>query len=316
MTTQGPSIAARRLPPLNALRAFEASARHLSITDAARELAVTTGAVSQQIRLLEEHAGGALFNREPRAVTLTELGAELYPILRTAFEHMQRASDLVYRPAGRRQLTITAPASFASKWLAPRLQSFSEANPDIDVSIAAEQQPGDLSGGRIDIAILLTRHVQPEFKAEQLLPGDLIPVCSPALLEGADALRAPEDIARHTLIHVRGSEHDEGSPDWGAWLAERALSADDMHASVRVDRNDIAIEMAAHGRGVALAPRALVAADIAQKRLVAPLADGLIKSALRYFVVTRKSNVPESARKFVRWIVDESNKGDQVSDEL
>lgn len=316
MSDPSPSVPLRRLPPLNALRAFEAAARHLSITDAAKELAVTSGAVSQQIRLLEDHAGGPLFNRDGRNVVLTDLGGELYPILRAGFEHLQRAANLVYRPAGRRLLTIAAPPSFTAKWLAPRLARFTAAHPEIEVWISADAQPSDVAGGRVDVAIRYGRGAYPDLKVEHLLAADVLPICSPALLNGQDAPKAPEDLLRQTLIHTRPSDFEESYPDWPQWFAARGVANAETGAGVRVDQCAIAIETAAHGRGVALAPRALVAGDLARGRLVIPFADGLLKTELAYYLVTRKSNAPESVRKFVRWLTDEATHPDEWLDEL
>ncbi|HEY4586003.1 MAG TPA: LysR family transcriptional regulator, partial [Brevundimonas sp.] len=128
-----PSAPESRIPPLNALKAFEAAARRLNITRAAEELSVTPGAISQQIRILEEHAGAPLFHREGRQIALTELGAELYPLLRDGFDYLKRAGDLLYRPERRHALSISVPPSFAAKWLAPRIARFSAAHPEIEV---------------------------------------------------------------------------------------------------------------------------------------------------------------------------------------
>lgn len=316
MSDPSPGIPLRRLPPLNALRAFEAAARHLSVTDAAKELAVTSGAVSQQIRLLEEHTGGALFNRDGRNVALTDLGAELYPILRGGFEQLQRAADLVYRPAGRRLLTIAAPPSFAAKWLAPRLSRFTAAHPEIEVWISADAQTSDLSGGRVDAVIRYGRGAYPDLKAEHLLAADVLPICSPALLSGEAPPKTPEDLLRQTLIHTRPSDLEEPYPDWPQWFAARGIADIETGAGVRVDDCAIAIETAAYGRGVALAPRAFVAGDLARGRLAIPFADGLLKTELAYYLVTRKSNLSESVRKFVRWLLDEATHPDEWLDEL
>lgn len=316
MSDDSPDIPLRRLPPLNALRAFEAAARHLSMTDAAKELAVTSGAVSQQIRLLEEHAGGPLFSRDGRKVALTDLGAELYPILRGGFEQLQRAADLVYRPAGRRLLTIAAPQSFAAKWLAPRLTRFTAIHPEIEVWISADAQPSELASGRVDVAIQYGRGAYPEFKVEHLLAADVLPICAPALLRGPHALKTPEDLKHHPLIHTRPSDLEEPYPDWPQWFAARGLADEASGAGVRVDESATAIEMAAFGQGVALAPRAFVAGDLARGRLAAPFADGLLKTSLAYYLVTRKSNLTESVRKFVHWLADAATHPDEWVDEL
>ncbi|MBX9745585.1 MAG: LysR family transcriptional regulator, partial [Hyphomonadaceae bacterium] len=226
----------RRLPPLNALRAFEAAARRLSISDAAKELAVTSGAVSQQIKLLEDHAGGPLFTRIGRSIALTELGIELYPILRSGFEQMERASELIYRSANRPSIRVTAPPTFAAKWLAPRLMRFSSVNPEVEVWISADPQLADISGGRIDVAIRYGRGRYPDLNAQHLLAADVIPVCSPALIDGPDPLTRPADLARQTLIHTTAGDLEEPYPDWPQWLAARGLKHIENSVGVRVDQ--------------------------------------------------------------------------------
>lgn len=305
--------AARRTPSLYALRAFEAAARHLSVSDAAKELAVSAGAVSQQIRLLEELAGGALLDRSSRTISLTELGAELYPILRGGFEHLQRACDLLERPASRRALVISAPETFSAKWLAPRLARFAAAHKGAEMTIHADCELSELSSGRVDVAIHLGRHGPPGFKADPILSADAVPVCSPALLRGAKKLRSPRDLAGHTLIHLKSNELGDASPSWPQWFVEQDIIDIDAHTGDRVEHCDIAIELAAHGRGVALMPQALVAEDLASGRLCMPFPRRSIENDLRYFVVTRQNNVSEAARGFVRWLIAESSGAEQIA---
>ena len=143
----------RKLPPLNALKAFEAAARLSSVSLAAKELSVTPGAVSQQVRLLEDHAGGPLVRREAGGLVLTELGARLQPVLRDAFEHMKRAADIIYGPSRRQSLSVSVPPSFAVRWLVPRMARFSAQHPEIEIWISADMQLADIAGGRADVAV-------------------------------------------------------------------------------------------------------------------------------------------------------------------
>lgn len=310
------AMTSRRLPPLNALRAFEAAARRLNFSQAAEELSVTPGAVSQQIRLLEQHAGGALFSRDGRQVALTALGAELYPLLRDGFEHLHRAADLIYRPARRRSLTVSVPPSFAARWLAPRMARFAAAHPEIEVWVSADMRLSDVAGGRVDVAVRYGRGHYPDVRSQRLLDADVIPVCSPALLDGPDPLRKPADLARHVLIHTRAGSVEEPRPDWRQWLAARGLDHIDGEAGPRFDQTVLALETAAHGRGVALAPHAFVTADLASGRLAAPFPDGLLRTDSAYHVLTRRGAVPEEARRFVRWLTEEALRADVIPDEL
>lgn len=307
---------ARRLPPLNSLKAFEASARRLSITLAARELGVTPGAVSQQIKVLEDHAGAPLFRRDGGAIALTELGARLQPVLRDAFEQLKRAADIVYGPAGRHSLTVSVPPSFAARWLAPRMVRFSAEHPEIEVWISADMQLADVAGGRVDVAVRYGTGGYPGVRSEVLLEAGVIPVCSPTLLTGKAPLQKPADLARHTLIHVGAGRVEEPRPDWKAWLRARGVTGVDAAAGPRYDQTAFAIEDAANGRGVALAPRAFVASDIASGRLVAPFADGYLATNMAYHVLTRRNGGREEARTFVAWLRREAEAEDGPVDEL
>lgn len=305
-----------RIPPLNALKAFEAAARRLNITRAAEELSVTPGAISQQIRILEQHAGAPLFHREGRQIALTELGAELYPLLHDGFDYLKRAGDLLYRPNRRHALAISVPPSFAAKWLAPRIARFSAAHPEVEVWMSADMRLADVGGGRVDVAVRYGRGDYTGVRSERLLTADVTPVCSPALLTGAHPLKRPADLARHVLIHLRPGDLEEPRPDWPAWLAARKLDQIDASAGPRFDQTALAIEAAAHGQGVVLAPYAFVADDLASGRLVAPFADGTLATELAYHVLTRRSGVSEPARSFVRWMKTEIQAAEQREDDL
>ncbi len=302
-----------RLPPLNALKAFEAAARRLNITRAAEELSVTPGAISQQIRILEEHAGAPLFHREGRQIALTELGAELYPLLRDGFDYLKRAGDLLYRPDRRHALAVSVPPSFASKWLAPRIARFAAAHPEIEVWMSADMRLADVSGGRVDVAVRYGRGDYPGVRSERLLNADVTPVCAPSLTMGDNALRRPSDLARHVLIHLRPSELEEPRPDWSAWLKARGLTDIDAQAGPRFDQTALAIEAAAHSQGVALAPYAFVAEDLASGRLVAPFADGALTTDLAYYVLTKRSGASAPARAFAAWLKHEAQSAAEAS---
>lgn len=305
-----------RIPPLNALKAFEAAARRLNITRAAEELSVTPGAISQQIRILEEHAGAPLFHREGRQIALTDLGAELYPLLHDGFDYLKRAGDLLYRPDRRHALAVSVPPSFAAKWLAPRIARFAAAHPEVEVWMSADMRLADVGGGRVDVAVRYGRGDYAGVRSERLLSADVTPVCSPVLLVGPRALKRPTDLAKHVLIHLRAGELEEPRPDWTAWLKARGVEGVDATAGPRFDQTALAIEAAAHGQGVALAPYAFVAEDLASGRLVAPFADGALATEMAYHVLTRRSGVSEPARAFVRWMKEEVQAAEQHVDDL
>lgn len=315
MIRQSPDFR-RKLPPLNALKAFEATARHLSVTQAAAELRVTPGAVSQQIKVLEDHAGGPLFQRDAKIMALTPLGVALQPSLREAFELLKRAADIIYGAAPRQSLTVSAPPSFVARWLVPRMARFSAKHPEVEVWVSADMQLADVAGGRVDVAVRYGRGEVPGVRSETLFEAGVMPVCHPSLLEGPRPLRRPADLAHHALIHVSRSSIEEPRPDWAAWLAARQLSGIDATIGSRFDQTAMAIEDAAHGRGVALAPRAFVTQDLASNRLVAPFADGYLATDTAYRVLTRRSHVRPEAQAFLDWLRVEAARTVSVTDEL
>lgn len=303
----------RKMPPLNALKAFEAVGRLSSVSLAAKELGVTPGAVSQQVRLLEDHAGTPLLRRDPGGLVLTELGDRLLPVVRDGFEHMKRAADLIYGPAVRQSLSVSVPPSFAVRWLVPRMTRFSAQHPEIEVWISADMKLADIAGGRADVAVRYGRGDYPGVRTEILVEAGVIPVCSPAL---SPRLITASDLANHTLIHVGRSTFEEPRPDWAAWLKSRKLDKIDATTGPRFDQTAFAIEDAVHGRGVALAPKAFVAADLASGRLAAPFADGYLATDMAYRMVTRRGVLRPEAQAFVAWLRAEAAADAVVTDEL
>ena len=189
-----------RLPSLNGLRAFEAAARHLSFTNAATELNVTQTAISHQIKRLEEELGIALFLRQNRALTLTPAGRDYLPGIRAAFQDLRLATDRLLRKDDEHVLTVSTLASFAAKWLLPRLASFQDTHPAIDVRITTSTEMVDFHRDNIDAAIRYGRGRWPGVRSVWLMADELFPVCSPALLTGDKPLRRPEDLDRKSVV--------------------------------------------------------------------------------------------------------------------
>ncbi|WP_419687915.1 transcriptional regulator GcvA [Burkholderia theae] len=249
-----------RLPPLNALRAFEVSARHLNFRAAADEIGVTQGAVAQQVRHLEDVLGLKLFERLPRGLALTHDGAAYFSDVQRALHAIADATDkLVKRRAA---LTISTTPSFASKWLIPRLARFTDAHPDYDVRVIADQQLATFRHDGVDLAI---RFGKPPFgkhlATHALFPLDVSAVCSPALLA---APASPRALAGHVLLH---DAHDL----WPEFLAAMPESVDvDPHKGLRFNQTSLAIDAAVAGQGIALATDPLVERDIAAGRLCKP----------------------------------------------
>jgi LysR family glycine cleavage system transcriptional activator len=291
----------RRLPPLNALRAFEAAARHLNFSRAADELAVTPGAVSQQIQNLEDYVGAALFKRTPKGLLLTDAAQTALPALREAFDRLAEAASLLTAAVDGRRLTVSVAPSFAAKWLVPRLGAFEAAHPQVDVWLSADMEIVDFASGEIDLAIRYGTGRYPGLEVIKLMSETVIPVASPALLEAAP-LDDPADLARHILLHDGSPDADDSCPDWAMWLAARGVRGVDGSRGPRFNQSSLVIEAAVGGRGVALAKRALAQADLDAGRLVAPLQ---IATAVdfAYFVVhpKAKGRLPQ-VKAFVGWI--------------
>jgi len=250
----------RRLPPLNALRAFEAAARHLNFSRAADELSVTPGAVSQQIQNLEDYIGGPLFKRTPRGLLLTDTAQTALPALRDAFDNLAEAAALLTAQVEGRRLTITAAPSFAAKWLVPRLGRFEAKYPQVDVWLSADMDLVDFGTGEVDVAIRYGAGPYPGLESVRLMRETVIAVMSPDLM-ASSPVNAPRDLAGHVLLHDGSPDADESCPDWLMWLAARGVKSIDATRGPRFNQSSLVIEAALGGRGVALAPGKAEQAD-------------------------------------------------------
>ncbi|MCQ4631492.1 transcriptional regulator GcvA [Shinella sp. CPCC 100929] len=288
-----------RLPSLSGLRAFEAAARHLSVTLAAGELNVTPGAVSLQIRDLEQTLGVQLFERRPRRLSLTEDGEGYFKAMRSAFRLMREATDELLARARPATLSISCTPTFAAQWLVPRLPHFEERFPGLDIRISASNRLVDFVRDGVDIAI---RHGFGRYEglvSERLLDDNLVPVIAPALRE-TEPLDEPADLANHILIH------DVHRQDWRLWLEAMGVTGiDAMRGPVFTDSNG-AIEAAKAGDGVALVRLSLVAREIQERRLVAPFSRG-VSTGLAYYIVYPPGALDRPAVTALRqWLTDEA----------
>ena len=295
----------RRLPPLNALRAFEAAARHLNFSRAADELSVTPGAVSQQIQNLEDYIGAALFKRTPRGLLLTDAAQTALPALREAFDRLAEAASLLTAAVDGRRLTLTAPPSFAAKWLVPRLGRFEAAHPQVDVWLSADMEIVDFTAGEIDLAIRYGAGRYPALELQRLLSETVIPVASPELMAGNPLVR-PEDLAKHTLLHDGSPDADESCPDWSMWLAARGVRGVDGTRGPRFNQSSLVIEAAMGGRGIALAKRTLAQDDLDAGRLVNPLQIATAVDFAYYLVHPKAKGRLPQVKAFVTWISAEA----------
>ena len=311
-----------RLPPLNALRVFEAAARHRSFKAAAQELHITQAAVSHQIRSLEEYLGVELFRRAGRGVQLTEAARACLPKLREGFEQLAAAVEAVRHKGEESELVITAPPVFTARWLLPRLPDFSKREPKVDLRVftsskmvdaGALDAPAlvgdlDLREGSSGVQIHLGAGNYPGYRTDRLFGVICTLVASPALVGGDPPLATPADLARHVLLHDDAIDLAVGGDAWAKWL-ELAGVAERVDASrgPRFSTNILSLEAAAQNLGVALALRPLVDADLASGRLVAPFPVE-VKSASAYHlvcpeVVAERPNVAA----FRRWLLDQAH---------
>jgi LysR family transcriptional regulator, glycine cleavage system transcriptional activator len=291
-----------RLPSLNGLRAFEAAARHLSFTLAATELNVTQTAISHQIRRLEEELGLRLFIRQNRALALTPQARDYLPGVRAAFNDLRLATERLLR-SDSNVLTVSALASMAAKWLLPRLPSFQQAHPGIDVRITTSIELIDFERGDVDAAIRYGRGQWPGLRADWLTADQLFPVCSPALLTGDHPLRRPEDLAHHTLLHSSAGQYD----DWRLWLTAAGLPVDiSQRPGLTFDMIFMALQAAIDGSGVAMARTTYVEGDLAKGRLVVPFKISLPADAGFYLVSPEATAEVPKLAAFRAWLLTQA----------
>ncbi|HMG50446.1 MAG TPA: transcriptional regulator GcvA [Inquilinus sp.] len=293
----------RRLPPLNALRAFEAAARHLSFVDAADELAVTPAAVSHQVKALEAHLGLALFQRLPRGLVLTEQAKVLAPQLTRGFDRLAEAVARTRGDGLQTVVSVTVLPSFAVRWLLPRLPSFRRLNPGVEIEVRAQHTPVDFRRERVDIALRYGRGGWPGLHVERFLDDEIFPVCSPALLEGPDGLRRPDDLRHHTLIHDVLTGDDEPWVTWQHWLLHFGLDDVDHRRGPRYSDSHMMLEAAVAGEGIALGRSSIMADDLVRGRLVRPFPDAQVAD-YAYYLLCRSDAVDRPAiRAFRDWLV-------------
>ena len=304
----------KQLPPLNALRVFEAAARHLSFTKAAEELHVTPGAVSQQIKALEDFLQTPVFRRQKRSLLLTDEAQASLPVLREGFDKLVEAGEILSRKADAGRLTVSVAPSFASKWLVPRLDRFQEAHPDIDVWVSADMNVVDFAVDDVDIAIRYGPGRYAGLVTEHLMAEKIIPVCSPALLTGDNPIKRPEDLAHHTLLHDSGNDKDPGCPTWPMWLKAAGVEHKHGDRGLKFNQSSLVIEAAVAGKGVALAKAALALADLEAARLVIPF-DLTTPTEFSYYVVHPPSKASSPAVKaFKNWVLNEAAESVEAAD--
>ncbi|HEY1608197.1 MAG TPA: transcriptional regulator GcvA [Paraburkholderia sp.] len=285
------------LPPLNALRAFEAAGRLGSIKEAAAELHVTHGAVSQQVRLLEQWLGAALFERRHRRVVLTAAAKTYLDEIGSLFERLSQATAR-YGLAGTvsRALAVNAPATFTLRWLVPRLARFRDAHPGVNVNVETSNEPLDSLGDDWDIIIRGGPDTFYGYAMRPFLAEERLPVCSPALLR-RHPLRVPADLRAHALLHTSSLPRL-----WPDWLAKAQIPSLESAASLTFDHFYLTLQAAIDGIGVAMGPTALVADDLAAGRLVAPFSALRLRSRSYCTYVPDAKSGSDLVALFLAWL--------------
>jgi LysR family transcriptional regulator, glycine cleavage system transcriptional activator len=292
---------ARRLPSLNALKAFESTARHQSFTKAAAELCVTQGAVSQQVKALEDELGVRLFVRERRGIVITEAGRGYLDVVRDAFDRIAMGTERLQERQQTRVLTITTSPDFAAKWLVHRLGRFSSDHPEIDLRLSASVHHVDFASEDFDLAIRHGNGHWPGLHTARLCSEELFPVCSPKLLTGRGALRKPADVKRHRLLYTNSTD------GWARWLALAGVDEVDFGRGTLFNQSSYAIDAAVDGQGIALGRTALVSWELIAGRLVRPFRPAL-EAPFAYWIVCPKSTAMSAkVATFRDWLLRQAD---------
>ena len=301
----------QRLPSLNALRAFEAAARHLSLTEAARELHVTPAAVSHQVKALEADIGVSLLRRVKGEFVLTETAQTVLPMLRAGFDQIAEAARRLRADEARHFLTISVGPTFAATWLVRRLGAFKAAVPEIDVRLQTTDEVADFARDGVDIGIRFGAGHYPGLQAIRLFDEEIYPVCSPGLLERGPRLDSPADLAGHTLLHVEGSWGLTKSEtlDWELWLRSAGAQGVDALRGPRFSHANLALQAAVEGQGLALGSESLARDDLAAGRLVRPFDVVLPVNFAYHLVYPEDTAARPKVAAFRDWILAEIGAG-------
>ncbi|MCL6416669.1 transcriptional regulator GcvA [Aestuariirhabdus sp. Z084] len=287
----------QRLPSLNGFRIFEAAARHLSFTKAAKELFVSQAAVSQQVRQLEEQLGYPLFRRLNRRLLLTDEGQRLLPFASDAMLSLQKGVEAVALEQRQRPLNISVLPSLAYRWLIPRLLRFSSLHPDQEVRISASLSLAEFDNNDIDMAIRFGRGNYPGLHSELLMEDEAFPVCAPSLIE-EQQLKQPADLLNHRLLHDMGP----GDLNWERWFQQAGVEYHPSQPGYTLGDSSLVVEAVLAGQGIALSRATLVETELASGRLVRPFELTLSSNYSYYLVMPREKRDLERVQLFCQWL--------------
>lgn len=289
----------RPIPPLLSLRVFEAAARHLSFTKAAQELHITQSAVSHHVKKLEAELGRALFERHARAVALTAAGQAYYEKTHAAFELLRHGTNEIRSPQHAcGPLSVGLLASFATRWLAPRLGAFHAAHPEIALRLRPDIALSDIAQGEVDVAIRYGQGSWPGLQARKLMAERLAPVCAPQLIAGPDAPKAPADLLRFPILASYSAKPFE----WTTWSSRFGLNMDHARAVPLHDYN-IVVEAAIAGQGIAMGRHRLIRPQLADGTLVHALPGTTLDDPdIGWWLVTPRGPAGAAATVFCDWL--------------
>jgi LysR family glycine cleavage system transcriptional activator len=289
-----------RLPPLNALKAFEAAARHESFTRAAEELCVTQGAVSHQVKALEAELAIKLFNRERQRLIITEAGRDYLTVVRDAFDRIAMGTERLLQRQNAGVLTVSTSPDFAAKWLVHRLGHFAEAHAEIDLRVSGTLHHVDFAREEVDLAVRHGDGNWPGLDAVRLSAEQLFAVCSPKLLSGKRRVSKPADILKHPLIHM------DSRTDWTNWLQAAGLDDSAATHGPVLNRASMVIDAAIDGQGIALARTTLAAGDLIKGHLVRPFAQALPLSRTYWIICPKATASLPKIVTFRDWLLAEA----------
>jgi LysR family transcriptional regulator, glycine cleavage system transcriptional activator len=295
----------RRLPPLNSLRAFEVVSRHDNFRAAAEELHVTAAAVSQQVKILEDHLGRPLLRRHSGGYSLTADAVAGLKQLRDGFDQLSTAVTIMSTGA-QRVLTVSAVPSLAAEWLVPRLQRLRDLYPELDVLLHASRELVDLENSRVDVGIRYGSGNYPGTCCDRLFDEEIFPVYNPRLLHGRRPLNEPNDLRDYPLIHVDWTPDIGRWPGWNEWLKAAGVTGINVNKGLRFSDGALSLQAAVNGQGVALASKPLALDHLAAGRVVRPFELSLT-SDFAWYVACAKSRADEpDLLAFRRWLLAEA----------
>jgi LysR family transcriptional regulator, glycine cleavage system transcriptional activator len=297
----------RALPSLDFLRGFEAAGRRLSFTLAAEELFLTQSALSRQVKALEDALGVALFERRHRALALTQAGGAFHRDVTDALESFVAAADRMRGATRSPGLTLSTTVSFASLWIIPRLATFRERQPDVEVYVSADDRVVDLARGDVDIAVRYLPDSAAPDGAVRLFGERMTPVASPRIADGASPLRRPADLTRYVLLHLDDPEGRTPWLDWRSWLTSNGQPGLKPAGALRFRLYDQVVQAAVGGQGVALGRLPMIAEHLRDGRLVAPFAKKY-DSARSYFALAApRARERDDVVAFLQWLSEEAD---------